>query len=376
MKSKKSNNIIDYFDSLNDPRMDRTKLHKLIDIVVITICAVICGADTWEAIELVGKEKHDWFKKYLELPNGIPSSDTFRRVFILINPLQFKNCFLNWIKAIRNVTKGDIIPIDGKTLRRSFDKSSNKACIHMVSAWSSKNNMVLGQIKVNEKSNEITAIPELLKLLEINGCIITIDAMGCQKDIAEDIIDNKADYILALKGNQITFFDEVKSYFDHCFDINFKDIAYDYYKETNIDHGRIEKRECWLIFTLDWFSDRHLWKGLNAIIMVKAERIIGDKKSQESRFYITSLKTNAKEISNAVRSHWGIENSLHWVLDITFREDGSRMRVGDLPENFAVIRHIALNLLKQEKSLKKSINAKRLKAALSNEYLAKIFLGI
>jgi predicted transposase YbfD/YdcC len=376
MKKQTSKNIIDHFEKLEDPRIDRTKLHKLIDIIVITICAVICGAKTWEAVELVGKEKYDWFSLFLELPNGIPSSYTFRRVFTLLNPLQFKNCFLSWIKAIRKTTKGEVISIDGKTLRRSFDKSSNKACIHMVSAWASKNHMVLGQIKTTEKSNEITAIPQLLKLIEIQGCIVTIDAMGCQKNIAKDIIDNKGDYILALKGNQGTLHNEVIQYFDYCFEINFKDVEYDYYKEIDTGHGRIEKREYWIVTTLDWYTDKNLWKSIGGIIMVKAEREINGEKTSELRYYITSLDRDVKKVADAVRSHWGIENSLHWVLDITFREDESRMRTGDLPENFAMIRHIALNLLKQDKMTKKSIPQKQFKAALNNDYLSKVFFGI
>jgi len=376
MEKQTSKSLIDHFNSITDPRIERTKLHLLIDIIVITICAVICGAKTWESIELVGKEKYEWFSKFLKLPNGIPSSDTFRRVFILLNPLQFKNCFLDWIKAIRNTIKGEIIPIDGKTLRRSFDKSSNKACIHMVSAWAGKNQMVLGQIKTEEKSNEITAIPQLLKLLEIENCIVTIDAMGCQKDIAKDIIVGKGDYVLALKGNQGTLREETESYFDYCIETNFKDVKYEYYKESDVGHGRFEKREYWMATTLDWYVDRHLWNGLNAVVMVKAEREIDGKKTIETRYYITSLSSDAKKVAEAVRSHWGIENSLHWVLDLTFREDDCRMRVGDLPENFAMVRHIVLNLLKQEQSVKKSLVQKQFKAALSNEYLSKVFFGI
>lgn len=372
MHKESSKNIVYHFKDLDDPRLDRKKQHKLIDIIVIAICGIICNADTWVDIQSFGEAKYNWLKQFLALENGIPSHDTFGRVFSIIDPEKFKKCFLNWINEISSLLNKEIIAIDGKTVRHSHDRANNKSAIHIVSAWAQNSGIVIGQVKVDEKSNEITAIPELLSLLAINNCIVTIDAMGCQKLIAEKIIDKGADYVLALKGNQGQLYEDVKLYFDGAFEINFKDIKYDFHKTLDKDHGRIEKREYWITNEIEWMDEKKEWEELKTIGLVKSTRIIGDKKTTEMRFYISSLIADAKIFGNAVRSHWAIENSLHWVLDLAFREDESRVRKDNAPENLASLRHIALNLIKQESTVKKSIKSKRLKAGWDNDYLARV----
>ena len=369
----KSSSIVDHFAHLEDPRIERTKRHKLIDIIVITICAVVCGADGWVDIQAVGEAKYDWFKKFLELPNGIPSHDTFGRVLAALNPAEFKHCFLSWIKSIRTATEGEVIPIDGKTLRRSFDTKSGKSAIHMVSAWAGKNSMVLGQVKVDEKSNEITAIPELLDLIAISGCIVTIDAMGCQKQIAEKIVDSDADYVLAVKKNNKKLYEGLELFFQQVTQASSTSI--DYYESFTKEHGREDTRKYWVTSDIGWLPGKDKWQGLRSVGMTITESTTGKKTTSEARLYISSLAANAKTFANAVRSHWGIETSLHWVLDIAFREDESRIRKDNAPENLAIARHLALTLLKQEKTLKRGIAGKRFQAAMKTEYLEKAIFG-
>jgi predicted transposase YbfD/YdcC len=369
--------IEEHFGKLKDPRIDRKKLHKLLDIMVIAICAAICGADTWEDVETFGEAKEKWLREFLELPNGIPSHDTFNRVFNRLDPEQFQSCFISWINAASQIIAGQVIAIDGKVVRRSHDRGIGKAAIDMVSAWATANHLVLGQVKVDEKSNEITAIPQLLKALEISGCIITIDAMGCQTEIAAEIIEQEADYVLALKDNQGQLFEDVQLLFDDLENSNYKAYAYDYNKTVNKGHGRIEIRECWTISDLEILP--HLrgyqrWSGLVSVSRIRSQRWIGDEKSCEDRYHIASL-TGAKRILSVVRSHWGIENQLHWCLDIAFDEDRCRVRKKHGAENFAVLRHIALNLLKQENSCKRSIKGKRLLAGWNEDYLFKVLSG-
>lgn len=378
MEEKISAGIEQYFSDLEDPRVDRTKLHKLVDILVIAICAVIAGADNWEDIEEFGKARQEWFKTFLELPNGIPSHDTFNRVFARLDPAQFQRCFINWITAVSQLVGGQVIAIDGKVLRRSHDKGIGKAAIDMVSAWATANHLVLGQVKVDEKSNEITAIPQLLEVLEVSGCIVTIDAMGCQTEIAEKIIEQEAQYVLALKENQGNLHADVVQLFDDLEHSGYKAYEHDYAKTINKNHGRIETRECWTIS--DPAILQHLrgfanWKGLVTVSRIRAERQIGAERSCEDRYHIASL-SGAARVLHAVRSHWGIENQLHWILDLAFDEDHCRVRKDHGPENFAILRHIALNLLKQEKTCKRGIKGKRLLAAWKQSYLLKLLEGL
>jgi len=286
MATEESKNITDHFSDLEDPRVDRTKKHNLLEIIVIAICAVISGADEWTEIELWGKAKIDWLKRFLVLEHGIPSHDTFGRVFGRIDPEGFGKCFLSWIQAISRRIRGEVVSIDGKTLRRSRDQYNNKAAIHIVSAWASENRLVLGQVKVDEKSNEITAIPELLQMLEVNGCIVTIDAMGCQKEIAKDIVDKGADYVLALKGNHGGLHEDVELFFQDAVERGFKGIDHEYHSTSDIDHGRFEKREYYLVTDIEWLHEKEEWKGLHGIGMVRAERTVEEETSVEMRYYI------------------------------------------------------------------------------------------
>jgi predicted transposase YbfD/YdcC len=367
--------ITEHFSNLTEPRR-YNKRHLLMDIVVIAICAVICGADDWPAVEEFGKDKKAWFEQFLELPHGIPCHDTFRRVFAALDAEEFQSCFITWIKAVYEITQGQVVAMDGKMLRRSHDKTIGKGAIDMVSAWASKNSLVLGQIKVDEKSNEITAIPQLLDMLDITGCIVTIDAMGCQKKISEKIIDRDADYVLALKENQGNLYDDVHVLFNYAEETGYVDC--DYYKTVEKSHGRVDIRECWTIWNPDYLfylRNRSDWANLQTLVMVKRERRLGGKIETEVKYYISSLVSSAQHILSVVRGHWSIENQLHWVLDIAFREDESRLRKGNSAQNFAVLRHIALNLLKQERTCKRGIKTKRLKAGWNLDYLVKVLAG-
>lgn len=367
--------IIEHFSGLDDPRRYNRR-HQLIDIIVLAVSAVICGADDWPAVEEYGKAKQKWFERFLDLPHGIPTQDTFRRVFAALDAEQFQSHFMEWIKAVYQVTEGQVVPIDGKQLRRSHDRSAGKKAIHMVSAWAAKNSLVLGQVKVDDKSNEITAIPQLLDLLEIAGCIVTIDAMGCQKAITHKIIARGADYVLALKGNQSGLHDDVIELFTYAKETEFVDC--DYHKTVEKNHGRIEIRECWTTSNSEYMvylRDRSAWANLYTIVMVKRVRRLGTKTETETQYYITSIVGSARHILSAIRAHWSIENQLHWVLDIAFREDESRLRKGNGAQNFGLLRHIALNLLKQESTCKRGIKTKRLKAGWDMDYLAKVLVG-
>ena len=366
--------IVKHFEKLDDPRIDRTKLHVLSDILTIAICAVICDADGWVDVENYGVSKHAWLTSFLALPNGIPSHDTFGRVFARIDPIQFQHCFMRWMRAMYQVTHGEVVPIDGKTLRHSFDTELGLAPIHMVSAWATRNRLVLGQVKVADKSNEITAIPALLKTLDIAGCIVTIDAMGCQKAIARQIIDQHGEYVLALKANQETLYMDVQTLLDHLIATTAPDL--DYYETYDENHGRIERRRYWTTSTLDTIRTRDVWHKLQTVGVAEAERSMNGETTTERRYYIVSSPSNAKTFCTAVRSHWQIENVVHWVLDVAFREDECRIRMGHGPENFAVLRHIALNLLRQEATFTGSIKSKRHRAGWNDAYLAHVLQGV
>lgn len=376
-QSKKESSLLAYFGDVPDPRVERCKRHQLIDIIVIGICAVVCSADSFVEMEEFGRAKREWFETFLDLPNGIPSHDTFRRVFGKLQPAEFQRRFLAWIKSVQEQTKGEVIAIDGKALRGTFARSTSKLALRMVSAWATHNSLVLGQVKTAEKSNEITAIPCLLQLLEIEGCIVTIDAMGCQKEIAGQIVEQGADYCLSLKGNQGLLHQEVREYFQWARAIDFKQVEFDYAEAVEKDHGRIETRRCWSVADVEWISDKAQWQGLRSICAVEAERIevVTRKQSIETRYFISSLESNAHELMRVVRKHWGVENALHWVLDVAFREDNCQIRKDHGAENFAMLRHIALNLLKREKTSKVGVRIKRNKAGWDNNYLLKVLTG-
>jgi len=374
LKQLKAGTLFEKVGEIKDPRVERTKLHSLKDILVMAVCGTICGADNWEEIAEFGESKREWFATFLELENGIPSHDTFRRVFILLDNVELKSLFIDWISSTVKLSKGSLVNIDGKNLRGSKEPSKGKKALNVVSAWASEQSVVLGQVRCEEKSNEITAIPELLKILNIEGCIVTIDAMGCQTEIVAEIVDKGADYVISLKGNHGTLHEDIKNYLDWAERIKFDGISYDYYEtELEKDHGRIEQRRCWITEEIDWVEQKGDWKNFKSVIMVEAVReVIGQEKTIERRYFISSLEADAESALKAVRGHWGIENELHWCLDIGFREDESRVREGTSAENLATLRHIGLNLLKQEKSSKRGIEGKRKKAGWDESYLLKV----
>ena len=367
--------ITEHFAELDDPRRFN-KRHKLLDILVISICAAIAGADGWEHVELFAETNEGWLRGFLELPHGIPTRHTFSRVFAALDPEQFQECFVQWIQAVDKLSKGQIIAADGKALRRSHDRRLGKKALYMVSAWASGSGLVLGQTKVDEKSNEITALPELLDMLEIAGCIVTVDAIHCQTETARTIIEKQADYVFPVKENQPRLLDSLQLLFDDPEEMQW--VACDHDRTVDKGHGRIEIRECWTTSDTEYLH--HIdtlaeWKGLRSIAMVQAERQLGEDTTTTRRYFISSLESDAEQLLHAVRSHWGIENKVHWVLDIAFREDDSRIRKGNGAENFAVLRHIALNLLRREKTVKRSLKGKRMKAGWDKNYLLKVLTG-
>lgn len=368
--------LIDCLGEIKDYRKGNGIDHKLTDILVIAVLTVLCGGDGWVDMQEFGKAKEEWLRKFLELPSGIPSHDTFGRVFATINPTEFHNAFMYWVSGMNDIIKGQVIAVDGKTVRRSKDIANGKSAIHVVSAWANENKMVLGQLKVDDKSNEITAIPELLKLLDISGCIITIDAMGTQKEIAKEIVKGEGDYVLALKKNHETLYNNVELYFKE--EILTKSKAQlekknQYFKTYDKNHGRIEKREYYVCNDIDWLEDKDKWAGLSGIGLCVSERTINEKKTVEFSYAIYSVNNcTAEDFGKYKRGHWGIENSLHWVLDMAFREDESRARKDHCAENLNVLRHMTLNLLKNEKTCKRGIKVKRLKCGWDEPYLLKV----
>lgn len=374
MSEPSQHTIAHHFAKLRDPRKFHSPSHLLVDIVTIAICAVICGADDWVAIETFGRAKEKWFRTFLRLPNGIPSHDTFGQVFADLDPSQFQRCFLSWVTTISQLIAGEVVAIDGKTVRRSHDKGMGKAAIHMVSAWASQNRLVLGQVKVDDKSNEITAIPELLRVLALQRCIVTIDAMGCQTEIAAHIIDQEADYLLALKANHGRLYQEVERLFNDALN-DPKAIPYQTSRMVNKGHGRIEIRQCWTIGDpryIAYLDPQARWRGLQTVVRIEAQRRPETDLSQEVRYYLSSLPADPNRLNQVARSHWSIENELHWVLDVAFSEDDSRVRQGYAAQNLTVVRQIALNLLKQEQTAKIGLRNKRLRAGWDDDYLLKV----
>jgi predicted transposase YbfD/YdcC len=363
--------IVQYFEDMPDPRAGPNAVHKLIDIMVIAVCAVIAGCEVCTQMAEYGRRKESWLRQFLELPRGIPSHDTFSRVLALLDAKKFQECFMRWAAALHKATGGKIVAIDGKTVRRSFDNANGRGPIHLVSAWCSQNHLSLGQLAVDEKTNEITAIPELLELLEIPGAIVTIDAAGCQRAIVTQIRKQKADYVLALKKNQNTLYEDVAAHLQsqpsaapRC----------DVYETHEKGHGREEHRTAYVLPVPKDLRQRELWKDLQCIGMIVGRRVLKDRVESQTRYYINSLGSNAKELAEAVRWHWGIENSLHWVLDVSFREDDSRIRKGYGAENMATLRRLAISLLRRE-STKQSIATKRLMAAWDDDYLFRVLLA-
>lgn len=373
MSGKPPTSISQHFSDLPDPRPGINIQHSLVNIISIAICAVICGADTWVDVELFGKSKRKWLETFLDLPNGIPSHDTFGRVFRLLDPAQFQQRFYEWTQTICHLTKGEVLAVDGKQLRRSKDGGLGRAGIYMVNVWATENQLSLAQHKVDDHSNEITAIPILLELLDIEDCIITIDAIACQTEIVETIQAQNADYVIAAKGNQGTLFEDIQA----AFESEQAQAKADYHKTINKGHGRIEIRECWVTSdeeVLGYIQDYKAWTGLQTLVKVVSERrlLVSGKIERETRYFIASLSANAQHLLSVVRTHWQVENSLHWVLDMAFREDDSRVRKDHGPQNFAVLRQLALNLLKRETSTKAGIKAKRKQAGWDENYLIKV----
>ncbi len=366
--------LIEHFTPLEDPRIDRNKLHGLIDIIVLTVCAVASGADGWEAIEQFGKEKLNWLREYVALENGVPSHDCIAYALSRLSPQKFRECFMSWTHAVTEQTGGEVIAIDGKTAKGSRDRKRNRNPLHMVSAWACHNRLVLGQQATQEKSNEITAIPKLLELLELKGCIVTIDAMGCQHAITEQIIDQGGDYVLGLKANQETLHEAVVDFFNIAQANQFAGVGYDYMEEVDKDHGRFEIRRYYITEELCTLPDPQSWKGLCSIGMVERECLQGDTRTVEQRYFINSIPAQAKPFAQAVRGHWGVENPLHWRLDVILGDDASRIRKGNGPAIMTSIRHLCMNLFECENS-SMSLAKKRRKAAWSDDYRAKVIFS-
>lgn len=377
MSEQIGRSLIEHFADVEDPRDQRYIWHDLTEMIVIAICAAISGADNWVAVEAFGQAKKEWLKNRLKLKlrNGIPSHDTFGTVFGLIKAKSFQACFVNWVKSVAQISQGEIVAVDGKVSRGSYDKGIGKKALTMVSAWANESHLVLGQVKVDDKSNEITAIPQLLEMLTVAGCIVTIDAIGTQTEIAKQIVEKKAEYVLALKENQGKLYQETCDLFEAGLKTDFKHIPMQFHQTCEKGHGRIEQRSCWTINHPDfiaYLNPNQKWRNLRSVAMIEYKRSCHGKTSLEYRFYISSLAGDPQQFLSAIRQHWGIENKLHWVLDVAFGEDHSRIRSGFAAENMALLRHIALNLLKQESSDTRGIQTKRLRAAWDNSYLEKI----
>ena len=357
--------LLTILEEVPDPRVRATVDHDLPDILTIALCTILCGGQSFYDMEEFGEVRLDWLKTFLCLRNGAPTHDTYNRVFQALDPEQFGDCLARWTQSVRTVLGGEVVALDGKTLRRALNKGEDARVI--VSAWATQSGLLLGQRKVRNKSNEITAVPELLRALQLAGCIVTADALHCQKDITREIKEADAQYVLALKGNQGTAFVEVKAFLDDAIQRNESHLVT--VQTTDKEHGRLEVRRYWQTEKLDWFADRNEWEGLKSVGVVEARRTVNGKESVERRYYLSSLKSDAAQFARAVRGHWGVENSLHWVLDVVFGEDDSRARSGHAAENLAATRRLAVNLLRRDKTCKRSIKGKLMRAAIDPDYL-------
>ena len=362
-----------YFASLPDPRIERCRRHKLIDIVTIAICTMLCGGEGFTDMEEFGHSRREWLETFLELPHGIPSHDTFGRFFARLDPLEFEVCFARWVRVNVKQLRGQVVAVDGKRARHSYDTATGKEALELVSAWARDQRLTLGQVQVADDSNEITAVPELLKVIDIEGAVVTLDALNTQKEIAAHIREKKADHVLALKGNHAGLKKEVAALF--CAITEERTSGYQVETSTIIekDHGRIETRTCWHVGILpERFSEGPLWKDLRSVALIETTREVAAQVSHEVRYYLSSLAVNAEQMQEIIRGHWSIENSCHWLLDVVFGEDDSRVRAGNAAQNLALVRKLALSMLSKEKSCKRGIKVKRFKAALDLEYLLKI----
>ena len=369
-----SDQFLSHFRNLKDPRVERTRDHKLIDVIAIAIFAVMSGASGWQGMEDYGKSKQQWLEQFLELPKGIPSDDTFRRVFERLDPEQFQQGFQSWVSSLAKLLGATVVSLDGKTHRGSYDREHQQSALQTVSAWASEHRLMLGQMKVDKKSNEITAIPALLELLDLSGCIITIDAMGTQKEIAQQIIQAQADYVLTLKKNHPTLYGQVTTWFESAQKQGLAEIDYSYDERVEAGHHRLETRRVWCIPVeqMGNLYQQDQWARLQTVVIVERTRRLWNETTHEVQFYLSSLEADAVKIGRAIRQHWGIENQLHWTLDVTFGEDSSRVRRLHGPENLGLLRRLALNALNQEQSFKGSLASKRRRAGWNNDYLLQI----
>lgn len=366
------------FTALSDPRSPLGKRHKLLDIIVIALCGAICGVDNAEELQEFGEAKEKWFRTFLELPHGIPSQDTFLRVFAALDPEEFRRCFIEWVESLREQGDGEIIAVDGKSIRRALDSARNGLCVHMVNAWLSEEGLVIGSMRTAAKSNEITAIPELLRLLNIEGSTVTTDAMGCQRDIAKTIVEGGGEYMLQVADNHPAMLKDIVDYFDYVEEGGDALGLLSVHETVDGDHGRVEERRYQHTTDIDWYQNKSRWAGLASFAKVTAKRtdLSTGKTSEDSRYYICSYREpNAERASRPIRLHWGVENGLHWVLDMAFDEDRNRCRTGNAAENFAIVRHVALNLIKREKTKKKGVLTKRKRCGWDHDYLLKV-LGL
>jgi len=367
--------LVECFSGLSDPRKPINQDHKFIDILVIGVCAVICGANGFSGMAAFGRAKEAWFRTFLELPNGIPSHDTFGNVFARLKPRAFQACFLRWVQGLTTQVEGEVVPLDGKRLRRSHDRSQGRAAIELVSAWASRQRLTLGQVKVEADSNEITAVPELLKVLALAGCIVTLDAIHTQKETVEVIVAQEADYVIALKGNHPKLLAAVTELCNAVREDRTANIPFETVQTVDGEHGRIETRRYWQIAAPDYLPEREAWRKWQTVGMVEATRELKGQTTTEQRYYLSSLPVGVARFADAVRTHWSIENSCHWILDVVFREDDSRVRNGYAAENLGLLRRLALSLLQQEQSRKVGIELKRLIAGWDESYLLKVLNG-